>query len=59
MLYLITPLALIGAAAAVAAFVWAVRHGQLDDLDTPQHRMLLDEDGVAPRSCRTCSRTQA
>lgn len=41
--YLILVLALGGAAAAVAAFAWAVRGGQLDDLDTPPRRMLLDE----------------
>jgi cbb3-type cytochrome oxidase maturation protein len=42
-LYLILPLALIIAAAAVGAFAWSVRDGQLDDLDTPPRRM-LDED---------------
>lgn len=41
--YLILILALGGAGLAVAAFVWAVRGGQLDDLDTPPRRMLLDE----------------
>lgn len=41
--YLILVLALGGAGLAVAAFVWAVRGGQLDDLDTPPRRMLLDE----------------
>ena len=41
--YLILVLALGGAAIAVAAFVWAVRGGQLDDHDTPPRRMLLDE----------------
>jgi cbb3-type cytochrome oxidase maturation protein len=32
------------AAAAVAAFVWAARQGQFDDLDTPPTRVLDDED---------------
>ena len=41
--YLILPLALFGAAGAVAAFAWSVRSGQLDDLDTPPRRMLLDD----------------
>ena len=43
-LYFILPLALIVAAGAVFAFAWSVRTGQLDDLETPPRRMLLDDD---------------
>ena len=43
-LYFILPLALLVAGAAVAAFAWSVRTGQLDDLDTPPRRVLVDED---------------
>lgn len=42
-LYLALPLALILAAVAVAAFVWSVHDGQLDDLDTPSIRLLNDD----------------
>ncbi len=42
-LFVIMPLALLGAAAAVLAFVWSVRSGQLDDLDTPPRRILFDD----------------
>ena len=42
-LYLVVPLALVIAASAVAAFVWAARSGQLDDVDTPARRILFDE----------------
>jgi len=42
-LYIVLPLALLVVAAAVAAFVWATRHGQFDDLDTPAVRMLHDD----------------
>lgn len=42
-MYVIMILALVGAAGMVAAFFWTVRSGQLDDLDTPPRRMLLDE----------------
>lgn len=46
-LYLALPLALILAAVAVAAFVWSVNDGQLDDLDTPAVRLLNDDqDGL-------------
>jgi cbb3-type cytochrome oxidase maturation protein len=42
-MHLVLGLALGGAAIAVLAFVWSVREGQLDDLDTPPRRILLDE----------------
>ena len=42
-LYLILPLALVLSAAAVAAFAWTVRSGQLDDIDTPPRRILFDD----------------
>ena len=29
---------------AVAAFLWAIRSGQFDDLEGPAHRILLDDD---------------
>jgi cbb3-type cytochrome oxidase maturation protein len=43
-LYLILPLALVFASAAVGAFVWVVRSGQLDDVDTPSRRMLFEDE---------------
>ena len=43
-LYLLLPLALLVAGAAVGAFIWSVRSGQLDDVDTPPHRILFDDD---------------
>jgi cbb3-type cytochrome oxidase maturation protein len=46
-LYLILGLALGGAALAVLAFTWSVRSGQLDDLDTPPRRVLLDDERAA------------
>jgi cbb3-type cytochrome oxidase maturation protein len=42
-LYVVLPLALLVAGGAVAAFVWSVRGGQLDDLETPPRRILLDD----------------
>lgn len=46
-IYLVLPLALLIVAAAVAAFVWAARRGQFDDLDTPALRVLHDDVPVA------------
>lgn len=43
-LYVVLPLALLIAGAAVFAFIWVVRSGQLDDVDTPPRRILFDDD---------------
>ena len=43
-LYLLIPLGLILLAAAIAAFFWAVRSGQFDDLETPAMSVVMDDD---------------
>lgn len=48
-LFIAVPVALLLAGSALAAFFWAARGGQLDDLETPPLRMLLDDDAV-PRA---------
>lgn len=53
-LYVVIPLAALLVAGAVAAFAWATSEGQLDDLDTPPARVLLeDDDRVASRERST------
>ena len=42
-LYFLVPLAVLLAACGVAAFRWAVRDGQFDDVETPALRILLDD----------------
>lgn len=42
-IYVLLPVALAAVAVALAGFRWAVRRGQLDDLDTPPVRMLNDD----------------
>jgi cbb3-type cytochrome oxidase maturation protein len=42
-IFLVLPLAILIVGAAVVAFVWSARSGQLDDLETPAVRMLRDE----------------
>lgn len=44
-LYLMIPLALLLAASAVAAFVWAARTGQYDEVDSAAIRAIVDDDG--------------
>ena len=48
-LYLLIPLGLILVGLAVAAFFWAVRSGQFDDLETPAMSVVMDDD-KAPAS---------
>ncbi len=48
-LYIVLPLAIVMAGLALAAFIASVRDGQLDDLDTPQLRMLFDDERKPPR----------
>lgn len=43
-IYVLLPLATLLAAAALIAFIRAVRSGQFDDLDTPAVRILHDDD---------------
>ncbi|AKC86398.1 cbb3-type cytochrome oxidase assembly protein CcoS [Pseudoxanthomonas suwonensis] len=47
-LLLLIPLSLVLLGVAVAAFVWAVKRGQFDDLDTPALDILEDNDRPAP-----------
>ena len=43
-LYIALPLALLLALAGVIAFIWSVRSGQMDDLETPALRILSEEE---------------
>lgn len=42
-LFALVPLSVLLLVVALAAFFWAVRAGQFDDLDTPAVRILIDE----------------
>lgn len=52
-LYLVLPLALLFVLIAVGFFVWAARRSQFDDLETPAHRVLFDDDKRPAGSART------
>lgn len=47
-LLVLVPISLVLLGIAIAAFVWAVRRGQFDDLDTPPLDILRDEGKPAP-----------
>ncbi len=48
-IYILLPLAVLLAVVALVAFIRAARAGQFDDLDTPAHRILHDDDDAEPR----------
>jgi len=56
-LYIVFPLALLIVAIAVAAYVWATRSGQLDDLETPALRMLHDDSDAPHKPPREAGST--
>ena len=43
-LFLLIPLGIVMVAAALWAFIWAVGSGQFDDLESPAHRVLMEEN---------------
>lgn len=43
-IYLLIPIAVIFVACGVWAFFWCVNSGQFDDLETPAHSILFDDD---------------
>lgn len=43
-MFVLLPAALVFAAAAVVVFLWAVRSGQFDDLETPAVRILHEDE---------------
>ena len=46
-LLILIPLALIMGLCGLAAFFWAMNHGQFEDLDGAANRILLDEEDNA------------
>ena len=49
-IYLLVGLSMVVATAFLAAFLWAVRHGQYEDSYTPAIRILFDPEDRATRS---------
>lgn len=46
LLWAMVPLSFLLLSIAIGVFFWAVRHGQFDDMDSPAHRILFDDDEV-------------
>jgi cbb3-type cytochrome oxidase maturation protein len=50
-MFILLPLALLLASAALGVFIWAVTSGQFDDLSTPGLRILHEDDPPAAAPC--------
>lgn len=46
LLIAMVPLSLLLLGLAIWIFFWAVKSGQFDDMDSPAHRILFDDDDV-------------
>ncbi len=44
MVYLMVPIALLLGLGFLCCFIWGVKKGQYDDLETPAHRILMDDE---------------
>jgi len=49
-LYFLIPLALVILLVIVVFFFWAVRSGQMDDLEGPAYRILMDDDAAEKKN---------
>lgn len=49
-IYFLLPASLLIALIGFFAYLWSVRSGQYEDLDTPALRMLSDDDEVEPQT---------
>ncbi len=51
-LYVIIPIAIILVSSFVLFFLWAVKEEQFDDLETPAHKMLIDDWNDKPEKSK-------
>ncbi len=47
-LYLLIPLAMLILVVIAGFFFWSVKSGQMDDLEGPAYRILMDDDAIKP-----------
>ncbi len=46
-IYVLVPLSLLLIGIAVLVFFWAVKSGQFEDMESPAHRILFDDESVS------------
>jgi len=45
-IYILIPIGIVFLIGAIGAFIWAIKSGQYDDLDSPAHRILFDDESL-------------
>lgn len=61
-IYVLLPLSLFFGICGLLAYLWSVRSGQFDDLETPAHRILFDDEPEpksAPQSVKNVQDEQS
>lgn len=43
-IYFLLPISIVMGGGTLLLFIWALHQGQFDDLQTPAHRILFDDD---------------
>ena len=56
-IYVLVPLSIVLIGIATLVFFWAVRSGQFDDMDSPAHKILFDDDEHGSPSTSTTTAT--
>jgi len=52
-LFLLIPISVVIVAGIAAAFLWAVKSGQFEDMEGPAHRIVMDDDApTKPKSVK-------
>ena len=52
-LFLLIPISLVIVAVIAIGLLWAVKHGQFEDMEGPAHRILMDDDDSVPHPPKT------
>jgi cbb3-type cytochrome oxidase maturation protein len=42
-IYFLVPISLLFLGAAIVCFMWAIKHDQFEDFESPAHRILMDD----------------
>lgn len=48
-IYILIPLSILLIGIAVTVLFWAIKSGQFDDMDSPAHKILFDDDDNLPK----------
>jgi len=47
-IYVLVPLSILLIALAITVLFWAIKNGQFEDMDSPAHKILFDDEDTSP-----------